>query len=112
MSSGVSYVGGKRVATPEYRSWQMMKNRCLNPRAMDYQYYGGRGITVCATWAASFDAFLADTGERPTAKHTLDRVDSDGPYEKPTVGGPLVPNRPATGGTPRRGPGSSQRSSA
>ena len=82
MSSGVSYVGGKRVATPEYRSWQMMKNRCLNPRAMDYQYYGGRGITVCATWAASFDAFLADMGERPTAKHTLDRVDSDGPYEK------------------------------
>ena len=49
---------------------------------MDYQYYGGRGITVCATWAASFDAFLADMGERPTAKHTLDRVDSDGPYEK------------------------------
>jgi hypothetical protein len=75
----VRYVDGKRVASPEYRSWQMMKNRCLNPRARDYAYYGGRGIKVCDAWL-DFEEFLRDLGRRPTAKHTLERKDSDGDY--------------------------------
>ncbi|MFM7011476.1 MAG: hypothetical protein ACKO0Z_19465 [Betaproteobacteria bacterium] len=68
----VRRVNGKRVATPEYRSWQMMRNRCLNPKARDYAYYGGRGITVCKAWG-SFENFLADMGRRPTSVHTLER---------------------------------------
>src|SRR5688572_15362452 len=32
--------------TPEFRSWAMMKNRCLNPNAEVWSYYGGRGIKV------------------------------------------------------------------
>jgi hypothetical protein len=70
----VRKIAGKRVATPEYRSWQMMKNRCLNTRARDYDYYGGRGITVCKEWLV-FANFLADMGRRPTPEHTLERVD-------------------------------------
>lgn len=82
MSSGeVRRINGKRVATPEYRSWQMMKNRCLNVRAEDYEYYGGRGITIDPRWH-EFDAFLADMGRRPTLAHTLERKDFDGPYCK------------------------------
>jgi hypothetical protein len=73
-------VNGKRVASPEYRSWQMMKNRCLNPKARDYVYYGARGITVCKRWADSFDAFLQDMGRKPTPLHTLDRKNPDGGY--------------------------------
>lgn len=73
-------INGKRIATSEYRTWQLMKNRCLNPKARDYAYYGGRGILVCAGWL-TFDNFLADMGRRPTSKHTLDRIDSDGNYE-------------------------------
>lgn len=72
-------MNGKRHTTPEYRSWQMMRNRCKNKRAQDYRYYGGRGITICERWD-SFENFLADMGERPTPQHTLDRIDSDGGY--------------------------------
>jgi hypothetical protein len=81
MSTGeVKYINGKRVASPEYRTWQMMRNRCLNQNAQDYDYYGGRGITICDQWS-TFDGFLADMGRRPAPKYTLDRIDSDGAYE-------------------------------
>ena len=73
-------VDGKRVASPEYRTWQMMKNRCLNPAAYDYAYYGGRGIQMCDKWTSSFEAFLTDVGRKPSHLHTLDRINSDGPY--------------------------------
>lgn len=69
----VQRINGKRIATPEYRSWQMMKNRCHNPKARDYAYYGGRGISVCKRWRDSYANFLADMGRRPTPMHTLDR---------------------------------------
>lgn len=80
MSSGeVRAVNGKRVATPEYRTWQMMKNRVLNLRARDYPYYGGRGITMEPRWL-DFDEFLKDLGRKPTPKHTLDRIDTSKGY--------------------------------
>jgi hypothetical protein len=75
----VQHINGRRVATPEYRSWQMMRNRCNNPRAKDYSYYGGRGIKLCERWGA-FENFLEDLGRRPTASHTLERVDSNKDY--------------------------------
>jgi hypothetical protein len=77
----VQQINGKRVASPEYRSWQMMKNRCLNPNAMDYMYYGGRGIKVCDAWL-DFNNFISDMGRRPNNDDTLDRIDSDGGYTK------------------------------
>lgn len=57
-----------------------MKQRCLNPKDIGYEYYGGRGIIVCTEWAGSFERFLADVGERPEGT-TLDRIDNDGNYE-------------------------------
>jgi hypothetical protein len=32
---------------PEYRAWQTMRLRCLNPENKAFKNYGGRGITVC-----------------------------------------------------------------
>ena len=82
MNSGeVRQINGKRVASPEYRSWQMMKNRCLNPRAQDWEYYGGRGITIDHKWF-DFKGFLADMGRRPTLAHTLERRNVDDDYHK------------------------------
>lgn len=40
-----------------YSIWKGMKERCFNANYRDYPHYGGRGITVCAEWAASFAAF-------------------------------------------------------
>lgn len=58
-----------------------MRQRCTDPSASGYRYYGGRGITVCGRWRESFDAFLADMGPRPSPKHSIDRVNNNGNYE-------------------------------
>lgn len=67
--------------TPEYRAWTSMKYRCLNPKADNYPYYGGRDIKVCDRWLPSFENFLEDMGERPSPELSLDRIDNDGNYE-------------------------------
>jgi hypothetical protein len=67
-------------SSPEYEVWCGMKKRCYNRRCECYERYGGRGITVCERWRASFSAFLADMGRRPSSKHTLERKENDGPY--------------------------------
>lgn len=66
---------------PEYGVWCNMLSRCNDPKAGGYRNYGGRGIKVCDRWFYSFKSFLDDMGERPTPKHTLERVDNDGNYE-------------------------------
>lgn len=71
--------GGK--TTPEYRSWQAMRERCLYESHKHYSRYGGRGISVCDSWRESFSAFLSDMGKKPTPKHTLERINNDGNYE-------------------------------
>src|SRR5262245_38243903 len=64
----------------ENRIWTNMLSRCYNPRATDYSYYGGRGITVCLRWEESYPAFLADMGRCPPG-HSIDRINNDGNYE-------------------------------
>lgn len=71
----VKQVNNKRVASPEYRAWQNMRNRCLNPKAQDFKYYGGIGIGVDSSWN-TFDQFFSDMGARPSADYTLDRIDT------------------------------------
>ena len=65
--------------TPTYRSWAHMLDRCRNPKNDSWDYYGGRGITVCEEWT-DFAQFLADMGERPEGT-SIDRIDVDGNYE-------------------------------
>ena len=68
-----------RSETAEGMAWRAMLTRCRNPRWK--RWYADRGITVCARWRESFDAFLADMGTRPNAAHSLDRIDNDRGYE-------------------------------
>lgn len=75
--------GGK---VPEYTTWNCMNQRCGNPKAGNYERYGGRGIRVCERWKSSYADFLADVGRRPSPRHSLDRYpDNDGNYEPGNV---------------------------
>lgn len=82
LKHGESNNGG--ADTPEYRAWAAMKRRCVS---LDKRHvYADRGIKVCARWAASFQAFLADVGRRPSPDHSIDRFpDNDGNYEPGNV---------------------------
>jgi hypothetical protein len=71
--------GGRGL--PVYRIWIAIIERCENPKSTGYHLYGGRGIRVCERWRESFPAFLADMGERPSDRHSIDRVDPNGNYE-------------------------------
>jgi hypothetical protein len=70
---------------PLYKVWISMKQRCYNPSCNIYPSYGGRGIAMCAEWAASFEQFFADVGECPGPGLSLDRIDNDGNYEPGNV---------------------------
>jgi hypothetical protein len=61
-----------------------MRDRCRNPKHRAYKNYGGRGITVCERWN-SFENFYADVGDRPSPKHSIDRIDNDLGYEPGNV---------------------------
>ncbi len=70
--------GGSR--SKEYSTWMGMRSRCFNPADRRYADYGGRGITLCERWENSFEAFYADMGARPSPRHSIDRINNDGPY--------------------------------
>lgn len=67
--------------TTEYAIWRLMLARCGNPKHKSFAQYGGRGITVCERWRASFSAFYEDMGDRPSMKHSLGRIDNNKGYE-------------------------------
>lgn len=62
---------------PLYFIWVQLRARCNNSKHHAYPNYGGRGIKVCTAWDESFSTFLNDMDERPTALHSIDRVDND-----------------------------------
>ena len=87
-SGNTKSCGCQKYKTPDkyrqttmYSSWDHMKQRCLNPKNSNYNYYGERGITICAEWR-SFEKF-----KRWALKNgwknglTIDRIDPDGNYE-------------------------------
>jgi hypothetical protein len=54
-----------------------IKNRCRNPNAKDFYRYGCRGIKCLFE---SPNQILAEIGERPSPRYTIDRIDNDGHY--------------------------------
>lgn len=74
----------KGKVAPEWTAWSSMRNRCFNKKHKSYFRYGGRGISVCGRWLGEngFANFIADMGNKPSPKHTLDRFpNNDGNYE-------------------------------
>ena len=72
--------GSARTSLPEYPIWTGMIARCHNQNHASYSRYGGRGIVVCDRWREDFANFYQDMGSRPSRKHSIDRIDNDGPY--------------------------------
>lgn len=67
---------------PLWSTRTKMIARCHNPECSDYKYYGARGISVCQDWLDSFEKFFEDMGQKPSKKHSLERLDVNGNYEK------------------------------
>lgn len=63
------------------RTYLNMVQRCCNPRARNYHWYGAKGVKVCERWLQSYANFLADMGECPGGK-TLGRFGDVGDYSK------------------------------
>lgn len=68
--------GHGKTGTAEHNVWRGMMTRCYNQNNERFPYYGGRGITVCDEWLNDFPAFLAHMGNRPSDKHSIDRIDN------------------------------------
>jgi hypothetical protein len=77
-------VGENRKENPIYPIYKSIKSRCNNPDNQSFKNYGGRGIEICLEWMGidGFSNFLKDVGERPTDKHSIDRIDVNGNYCK------------------------------
>lgn len=63
----------------EYRAFYAARSRCENPNFRQYADYGGRGIKFLFD---CFEEFFDEVGPRPSPDHSLDRIDTDGHYEK------------------------------
>lgn len=62
--------------------WRAIIARTTNKNIPNYQYYGGRGITVCDEWQNDFQSFY-DWAIANGYKEglTIDRINNDGNYE-------------------------------
>jgi len=67
--------------SPEYEAWASIIQRVRTTGGKTAKHYGARGICMCDRWRNSFTTFLSDMGRRPTANHSIDRVDVNGDYE-------------------------------
>lgn len=63
-----------------YDVWVGMKQRCLNPKNVNYHRYGGSGVGISEEWM-SFENFFMDMGDAPEG-YSIERIDNNKGYEK------------------------------
>ena len=59
-----------------------MKQRCYNPKAKGFKYYGGKGVVICDEWLNDrklFYNWAINNGY--SDELTIDRIENDGNYE-------------------------------
>ncbi len=66
-----------------YTIFSGMKQRCYNPNAEHFKFYGGRGIAICDEWMGEHGVnnFIEWALNNGYEEHlTIDRIDPDGDY--------------------------------
>lgn len=69
-----------------YSIWATINRHCSDPKHNHYQYYGGKGITVCAAWQDGPEAFITwclDQGWVEGAR--VERIDRTKGYEPSNI---------------------------
>lgn len=71
-----------KANTKLYGIWQAMKQRCSNPKATEFEHYGGRGIKVCTEWENDFATFYEWAMQNGYSEGlTIERTDVNKNYE-------------------------------
>lgn len=79
--SGILHRSHGMTNSKLYIAWCNMKSRCYNTGNIEYNSYGGRGISVCAEWKSSFESFMNwALGSGYKDGLTIDRIDVNGNY--------------------------------
>lgn len=69
----------KKDRHPMYNTWSCMIQRCTNPKATGYDYYGGMGIKITPAWLI-FDNFKTDMESSWAPGLTLERKEVNEDY--------------------------------
>lgn len=64
-----------------YAIWRSIKIRCKIKTTRSYKYYGAKGVTYCDEWE-DFINFIEDMGLPPSERHSIERIDPFGNYNK------------------------------
>lgn len=67
--------------TPLHSKWLKIKERCYNPNAKAFEFYGKRGIAMCEEWKNNFESFekwALDNGY--SSGLTIERLDNNKGY--------------------------------
>lgn len=76
----------KGIRSPTMRCYSSMVARCTRPSNPAFSHYQKRGIGICQRWLSGengktgFECFLDDMGVRPSAEHTIERINNDAGY--------------------------------
>lgn len=71
-----------KTHTRLYRIWANIISRCCNSNVDCYEYYGGRGISICDEWKNNFENFYEwSINNGYNEQLTIDRINNDGNYE-------------------------------
>jgi len=78
IDKSVHAMSGKRI----YNIWRAMHQRCYYPRAINYQCYGARGISICKERYKNFPVFYAWAMANGYKEWlSIDRINNNGNYE-------------------------------
>lgn len=87
-ASGIHSATHRLTGTWVYYTYRGMISRCTSPSDRAFKNYGGRGIKVCDRWLSGeggllgVQCFYLDMGDKPSSKHSLERIDVNGDYSK------------------------------